>query len=181
MRIIAAAALAVAIATVPLTATAQKSKRSSAASASASVRPPSPANRFVTVVEFQRANRPANTNVSVEGYIVLTEKAGRQAARLSLVDSTDKVLNAQDATKTARTGAPCSVAVGSKQRPGWDLTAKGLNRLTMYSQTGRLCVPVNDSPPKVRIQGSVGTDKKSIAKVTRIEYHDDYGEWRELK
>lgn len=181
MRTVVPTLVLLALVAMPPLAGAQKTRQTGAARATAGVKPPSAANRFVTVVEFQRAKRPANANVSVEGYIVLTEKAGRQTARLSLVDSTDKVLNAQDATKTARTGAPCTVAVGARQHPWWVLTAKGLNRLTMYAQTGRLCAPVNDSPPKVRIQGNVGADKRSIAKVTKIEYHDDFGEWRELK
>lgn len=180
MRFIAVA-LTLAIAAVPFTADAQQGKRGSSPKASAAVKPPSGANRFVTVVEFQRAKRPANANVSIEGYIVLTQKSGASAARLSLVDSTDKVLSVQDAVKTAQTGAPCTVAIGSRQNPGWALTARGLHKLTMYAHDGKRCYPIHDSPPKVRLQGNVGADRKSLVRVTKIEYHDDFGEWRELK
>lgn len=154
---------------------AQKSK------ATASVKAPSAANQFVTVVEFQRARRAAGTNVSIEGYVVLSQAVGSRSARLNLVDSTDKVLSALEAKQSAKTAVRCSVPLGSKRKPRWAMTAKGLHKLCMYTVKGKRCVAVNDSPVKVRIQGKVGKDRVSLATVTKIEYHDDFGEWRELK
>lgn len=154
---------------------AQRSKTPSA------LRPPSGANRFVTVVEFQRARRAAGANVSIEGYVVLSEPTGSRSARLNLVDSTDKVLSALEARNAAKTAVRCTVPIGSKQKPRWAMTARGLHKLSMYTVTGKRCVAVNDSPVKVRIQGKVGKDRTSLATVTKIEHHDDNGEWREFK
>ena len=156
---------------------AQKTKQG----ARSGVKPPSGANRFVTVVEFQRARRAPGANVSIEGYVLLSEATGSRSARLCLVDSTDKVLSAQEARKAAGTSVRCTVPLGAKQRPGWAMTARGLHKLSMYTVKGKQCVAVNDSPVKVRIQGTVGKDRVSLANVTKIEHHDDFGEWRELK
>jgi hypothetical protein len=157
---------------------AQKGK---GAASSASVKPPNPENRFVTVIEFQKARRPAGANVSIEGYIVLAEPSGTKSARLNLVDATDKVLSVKDAKQTARTGVLCTASTSNKARPGWKMTARGLHRLSMYASNGKRCALVNDCPTKVRIQGSVGSNRVSLARVTRIEYQDDNGDWRELK
>ncbi len=162
---------------LPIGANAQKPKRSTPRA----VKEPSAANRFVTVQEFRQARRAAGANVSIEGYVVLSEPTGSKSARLSLVDSTDKVLCAAEAKKAALTSARCSVPIGSKQKPRWAMTAKGLHMLSMYTVKGKQCVAVNDSPVKARIQGTVGKDRVSLATVTKIEYHDDFGEWRELK
>jgi len=175
MRSLVSAALVCAIFFSQSGADAQKAKRSQPV-----LRPPSPANRFVTVVEFQRARRAAGANVSIEGYVVLAEKSGSSTVRLSLVDSTDKVLNAREAKQAARAGAPCTATMSAKQRPGWTMTRKGFLRLAMYATVGKKCVAVNDAPPKVRIQGSVGRTRAAIATVTKVEYHDEDGEWREL-
>jgi hypothetical protein len=133
------------------------------------------------VAEFRQARRAPGANVSIEGYVVLAEKSGAGSVRMSLVDSTDKVLTAKEAQDSARAGARCLAASGGKQHPNWVLTRKGLLRLAMYCRSGTKCEAVNDSPPKVRIQGAVSKDRAGLATVTRIEYHDDNGEFRELK
>lgn len=143
--------------------------------------PPKQYNRFMTVHEFLRAKRPAGTNVSVEGYFVCALKSGKSGARLSLVDSTDKVLSAKDAAATARAGAACSITLGGKQRPRWVMTRKGVLSLAMYTGSSQPATFVQDTPPKVRVQGLTGKTSKALGTVTKIEYQNADGDWRDFR
>ena len=139
-----------------------------------------PENTFVTVDEFLRAKRPSGTLVSVEGYFVTLVRSGSSAVG-SLVDSTDKVLSASDAAAMARTGARCTIAIGGKGRSRWTMTRKGLVGLAMYTGGSKPSTCVQDTPPKVRLQGMTGKGRGVLVSVRQIEYQDENGDWRILR
>lgn len=143
--------------------------------------PPKPHNRFITVIEFRKARRPAGTIVSVEGYILSALKSGRRIVTLEIVDSTDQVLSAADAQKTARGGIRSSVTVPDRAHPLWTLTSKGLLRLSMYTGAARAARVVQDAPPKVRVQGLVGKPGATLSRLQKIEYQNADGDWKELR
>jgi len=142
---------------------------------------PQPYNRFVTVSEFRAAKRAPGTNVSVEGYIVSGLKVGRSSARLYLVDSTDKVLSARDAEAAVRSATACTIGLGGKSRPRWVMTRAGLLKLVMYTGAKQATTCIQDVPPKVRVQGNTGKTRGTLSAVTRIEFQDDDGEWRDFR
>lgn len=137
-----------------------------------------PHNSFVTVDEFVRSRRPAGTPVRVEGYFVTVLKTSGNSATCGLVDTTDKVLSASDAAATARAGAACTVPLGGKGKGRWVMTRKGLLSLAMYSGSSKPTTFVQDTPPKVRVTGITGKGRATIVNVSRIEYQDENGEWK---
>lgn len=145
------------------------------------VAPPKPHDRFVTVSEFIQAKRPAGTNVSIEGYFVTAMKSGKSSATCVLVDSTDKVISAKDAQVCARGGVRCLVTLGSKGKPRWVISRKGLLSLAMYTGTRQPATYLQDAPPKLRVQGLVGKQRATVSSVIKIEYQDENGEWRDFR
>lgn len=141
---------------------------------------PKPHNRFVTVLEFRQAKRPAGTLVSIEGYFVSVLKDGRNRAACALVDSTDQVLSALDAVACAKGGVLCTVELGGKSKPRWVMTRKGLLSLAMYTGASSPTTFLQDTPPKLRVQGITGKGRPGLQAVTKIEYQDASGEWKSL-
>lgn len=140
---------------------------------------PKQENQFISVDEFVKTKRGLRTAVSVEGYIVVAIRMGDGSVRLSSVDSVDHVLSATDADNFAKGGAGAIIPSSTlAKHPTWALTAKGLQRVTMYTGAGHAQKALHDVVTKVRLTGfAVG---KTINPVTKVEYQDDSGEWKTL-
>jgi hypothetical protein len=142
---------------------------------------PQPHNQFVTVEEFIRSKRAPRMAVSVEGYIVVGYRLPNGSLRLSLTDSVDKVLSAEDANALMRTGATCVVPaseVKKSARRGW--TQQGMQRFVLYTGPGMAKTALHDVVEKMRLTGWTAKGRATIDPVTNIEYMDENGEWRSL-
>lgn len=138
-------------------------------------------NQFVTVEEFIRSQRAPRTPVSVEGYIVVGCLLPNGSLRLSLTDSVDKVLSAEDANALMQTGATCVVPVSEVKKSvqrGW--TRQGMQRFVLYTGPGRAKTALHDVVEKMRITGWTAKGRATIDPVTDIEYMDENGEWKSL-
>lgn len=178
---IAALVLTLSLATTTV-ALSQRGKRAqSAHTTRATAAKPQPHNQFVTVEEFVRSKRAPRTAVSVEGYIVVGCRLPNGSLRLSLTDSVDKVLCADDANALMRTGATCVVPVAEVKksaRRGW--TKQGLQKYVLYTGPGMAKTALHDVVEKMRITGWTAKGRASINPVTSIEYMDENGEWKSL-
>ena len=157
---------------------AQKSKKSSS---SGTVAKPQFQNKFNTVDEFMKKKLTAKTAVSIEGYVVVGYKQSNGDLLLSVVDSVDHVLSAEDANKIARIGARC-VAPSSavKSHKNWSITAKKLRDTLQYTGPGLAKTVLHDTVPKVRITGFKGSARGIISPVTSIEVTDDNGDYKPI-
>jgi hypothetical protein len=169
MLLLAGLAAACALPLAPAAAQ-KKSKAPAKAAAKAPVVAPKEQNKFVTVEEFARANRPLKTVVSVEGYAVTAYPSGG-VTRLVLLDSVDHVLSAADANKFARGG----VSVAASQAA----VAKKMARIAMFTGNGIAQKKLNDTPAKMRVTGWVN-GKSAIGPTVKVEAMDDNGEWKTL-
>jgi hypothetical protein len=183
-RILFAAALLVAAGAVPATAApgkTAKSKKGTPKLAVALVKTATPKqeNQFVTVEEFIKAKRAPKTAVSIEGYAVVGYAIPGGGSQLTVVDGVDHVLSATDAMNFAKAGAICSVP-GSLvvKHPAWGSTAKGLQKVLMYTGPGKAQKMLHDTPTKVRVTGWAEAGRN--VSVTKVEYADDNGDWKVL-
>lgn len=141
---------------------------------------PKQENQFVTVEEFVKAKRPPRTAVSVEGYAVLGYRSADGSESLALVDSVDHVLNARDANGQAAAGARATIPASVlKRHPSAGWSAKGLERVLMYTGAGQAQKPLHDTVAKVRVTGLTAGGAK-ISPATKLEYQDDNGDWKTL-
>ncbi len=142
---------------------------------------PKQENQFVTVDEFVKGVRAPRTAVSVEGYAVSGNRTADGGLRVVVVDSIDHVLSPTDADNLGKGGAKGTVPAGSlAKHPGWQWSAKGMQRFGMYAANGagRAQKQMHDVVAKVRLTGFA--TGRAINPVTKIEFQDESGEWKTL-
>lgn len=152
------------------------------AAASLPVASPKPPQQFVTVDEFVKARCAYRTPVSVEGYAVFGYKESTGSLLLTVIDSVDHVLNADDAIKMSA-GAPTAILPSQYQKayPGWAWDTKAMKKYTMYAGAGRPQTELHDVIEKLRLTGWVGASRLTINPVSKIEFMDPDGNWKVLK
>src|SRR5438105_2996509 len=127
--ILSVAALLVAGSVLAAPAQHKSKKPHAAVSVAGAARPavPKTAYQYITVDEFVRGTRPANTAVSIEGYVVFATRTPDGGLRLAVVDDVSRVLNPEDAEKTAKPGATALLSGASvRQRAAWAWSPRGM-------------------------------------------------------